>query len=75
MNDLIDFFKKQNRRQRRGPVKVACTYKGPAVKPSTTATYYIQRTIPLVIVMGSQYKQHGPAVNIVDKPHNDNNIP
>jgi len=72
MNDLKDFFKKHNRRIRRGPVKVACTYKGPAVTPSTTCTYYIQRTIPLTIILGSQYKQTGPAVNTVDKPANDN---
>ena len=81
MNDLLDFFKKQNRKRRRGPVKTACTYKGPAVTPTTTrgesltilsCTYYIQRTIPLVVILGSQYKQTGPAVNTVDKPANDN---
>ena len=69
MNDLIDYFKRQSRRRRRGPVKLACTTKGPAV---TTATYYIKRMIPLVIMGGSQWGQKGPAVNIVDKPHNDN---
>ena len=73
MNDLKNFFKKLNRKQKRGPAKVACTYKGPAVKPLTTCTYYIQRTIPLSIILGSQYKQQGPAVNKVDNPHNDNN--
>lgn len=69
MNDLVDFFKKQNRRRRRGPVKIACTTKGPAV---TTCTYYIKRTIPLSLILGSQRGQHGPAVNPIDKPHNDN---
>ena len=69
MNDLVDFFKKQNRRRRRGPVKVACTTKGPAV---TTCTYYIQRTIPLTIIAGSPYNTQGPAVNKVGEPHNDN---
>ena len=69
MSDLKDFFKKANRRQRRGPVKVACTTRGPAV---TTCTYYIQRTIPLTIIAGAPYNTAGPAVNTVDKPHNDN---
>ena len=69
---LKDFFKKKNRRIRRGPVKTMCTYRGPAVNPSTTATYYIQRTIPLVIVLGAQYNTTGPAVNKADNPANDN---
>ena len=73
MNDLLDYFKRKSRQRRRGPVKTACTYKGPAVTPTTTSTYYIKRTIPLVIILGSQYKQTGPAVNIVDNAHNDNN--
>lgn len=72
MNDLKDFFKKNNRKLRRGPSKVACTYKGPAVKPPITCTYYIQRTIPLSIILGSQYKQHGPAVNTTAISANDN---
>ena len=69
MNDLKDFFRKQNRRRRRGPVKVACTTKGPAV---TTCSYYIKRMIPLTIIAGSQYNTAGPAVNKVGEPHNDN---
>ena len=71
-DDLKNFFKRKNKRIRRGPVKTACTYKGPAVNPPITSTYYIQRTIPLVIILGSQYTQKDPAVNIVDKPANDN---
>lgn len=70
MNDLVDFFKRKNRQRKRGPVKTACTTKGPAV---TTSTYYIQRTIPLVIVLGSPWGTKGPAVTIVDKPANSNN--
>ena len=69
MNDLKDFFKKQNRRRRRGPVKLACTTKGPAV---TTCTYYIKRTIPLTIIAGSPYNTQGPAVNKCGDPDNDN---
>lgn len=72
-DDLKKYIKKLNRKQNQGPVKTACTYKGPAVKPSTICTYYIKRTIPLVIVLGSQYKQDGPAVNECDKPANSNN--
>lgn len=71
-DDLKNYIKKLNRKRKRGPVKTMCTYKGPAVKPSTTSTYYIQRTIPLVIVLGSQYKQTGPAVNKSNPPSNDN---
>lgn len=70
MNDLVDFFKRKNRQRKRGPVKTACTTKGPAV---TTSTYYIQRMIPLVIIGGSQWGQRGPAVNKVGDPTNTNN--
>ena len=69
LDDLKKYFKKLNRRQRRGPVKTACTTKGPAV---TTCTYYIQRTIPLSIIAGSPYNTHGPAVNNTGEPTNDN---
>jgi len=72
LDDLTKFFKKLSRKRKRGPVKTACTYKGPAVKPTTISTYYIQRTIPLVIVLGSQYKQQGPAVTECGKPANNN---
>lgn len=72
MNDLIEFFKRASRKRNRGPVKTMCTYKGPAVKPTTTGTYYIQRTIPLTIIMGSQYTTTGPAVPQPLKPANDN---
>lgn len=71
MNDLKNFFKRKSRRHSRGPVKVACTTKGPAV---TTSTYYIKRMIPLVIVLGSHWGQQGPAVNKVDDPRNDNSL-
>ena len=74
MNDLIDFIKKLKRKRDRGPVKTACTYKGPAVKPPIISTYYIQRTIPLVIILGSQYNQQGPAVTECGKPINDNSM-
>ena len=70
MNDLIDYFKRQSRRQRRGPVKTALTVKGPAV---TTGTYFIQRTIPLVIIAGTPWGTKGPAVNECGKPANTNN--
>ncbi len=69
VDDLKNFFKKLNRKQKRGPVKTACTTKGPAV---TVSTYYIQRTIPLIIIGGSPWGQKGPAVNKVDDPYNDN---
>ena len=69
INDLTNYFKKLSRKQKRGPVKTACTYKGPAV---TTSTYYIQRTIPLVIVLGSPWGTKGPAVNKCGDPVNDN---
>lgn len=72
MNDLIDFIKKFKRKRNRGPQKVACTYKGPAVKPPVISTYYIKRTIPLVIILGSEYKQTGPAVTKVGDHTNDN---
>lgn len=70
MNDLVDYFKRQSRRQRRGPVKTALTVKGPAV---TTATYYIKRTIPLVIIAGTPWGTKGPAVNECGLPANTNN--
>jgi len=66
---LKDFFKKKNRRIKRGPVKVACTTKGPAV---TTCTYYIQRVIPLSIILGSPYNTTGPAVDKCGDPANEN---
>lgn len=70
MNDLIDFFKKQNRKRKRGPVKTACMTKGPAV---TVCTYYIQRTIPLAILGGSHWGVKGPAVVDSSMKANDNN--
>ena len=69
MNDLKDYFKRKSRRRLRGPVKIACTTKGPAV---TTVTYYIKRTIPLSIILGSPYNTAGPAVSNMGKPTNDN---
>lgn len=71
MNDLVDFFKRQSRRQRRGPVKTALTVKGPAV---TTGTYFIQRTIPLVIIAGTPWGTKGPAVTECGKPANNNTM-
>ncbi len=72
ISDLTKYFKKLSRKRKRGPVKIACTYKGPAVQPTVVCTYYIQRTIPLSIILGSQYKQQGPAVTECGKPTNDN---
>ena len=70
MNDLKDYFKKQSRRRSRGPVKTALTVKGPAV---TTGTYFIKRTIPLVIIAGTPWGTQGPAVTECGKPANTNN--
>jgi hypothetical protein len=73
MNDLVDFFKKQSkkaeRKKNRGPGKLACMTKGPAV---TICTYYIQRTIPLVILGGSPRNVKGPAVTNANPLANDN---
>jgi hypothetical protein len=69
LDDLKNFFKRKSKRYNRGPSKIACTTKGPAV---TTCTYYIKRTIPLSIIMGSHYNTTGPAVNKVGDPANDN---
>lgn len=73
MNDLRDFFKKQSqkaiRKKNRGPAKLACMTKGPAV---TVCTYYIQRTIPLIILGGSPRNVKGPAVVNTNILANDN---
>jgi len=69
LDDLKNFFKRKSKRYNRGPVKTALAVKGPAV---TTATYYIKRTIPLVIIAGTPWGTKGPAVNKVGDPANDN---
>ena len=70
-DDLTKYFKKLSRKQKRGPSKLACTTKGPAV---TVCTYYIKRLIPLVIIGGSKWGEKGPAVNKVGDPINDNSM-
>jgi hypothetical protein len=69
VNDLVDFFKRASRKRKRGPAKTALTVKGPAV---TTGTYFIKRTIPLVIIAGTPWGTNGPAVNECGKPANTN---
>jgi hypothetical protein len=72
MSSLKDFFRKKNRKLKRGPVKTACTYKHKTIGPAVTATYYIQRMIPLVVILGSQVGVNGPTVEKIDNPNNDN---
>lgn len=69
MNDLFNYFKRKSKKHYRGPVKTICTTKGPAV---TGSTYFIQRTIPMVIIAGSPYNTAGPAVTECGKPANTN---
>jgi len=72
MNDLKDFFKKANRKRSRGPVKTYAVFKGPAV---TTGTYFIKRTIPLVVLAGTKWNTTGPAVPPLDIHANDDRDP
>ena len=70
MNDLVDFFKRKNKKQNKRPVRTIVYTRGPAV---TNCAKILKNGFCLVTVMGVKHGDPlklGPAVNKYD---NDNN--
>lgn len=70
MNDLIDFFKNANKKNKKGPRRTTVITRGPAV---TTCVKVLKNGFPLIQIVGAPYNMPGQLDPAVRSGRNDNN--